>query len=78
MKFIKLTMVSFFLLFLVGCAVGNRYDYRQANISLPVTGNEILGAGVIDMRSYVLNKDKTPDFIGILLPFMAIFEPFVK
>ena len=65
MKTIKLVFVFALLLVVTGCAVGNIYDYRKANASLPLTGSGELGAGVVEMRSYVLDGDKTPNFIGL-------------
>ena len=65
MKTIKLVFVFALLLVVTGCAVGNSYDYRKANASLPLTGSGELGAGVVEMRSYVLDGDKTPNFIGL-------------
>jgi hypothetical protein len=52
-------------MFLVGCAVGNTYDYSRANIDLAVQGNSELGLAVIDERPYILSGDKKPDFIGL-------------
>jgi len=57
--------IIFLTTFLVGCAVGNTYDYSQANINLAVTGHSDLGLAVIDERPYVLSGDKKPDFIGL-------------
>ena len=65
MKTIKLVFVFALLLVVTGCAIGNSYDYRQANASLPLTGSGELGVGVVEMRSYVLDGDKTPNFIGL-------------
>ncbi len=65
MRTIKLVFVFALLIVVSGCAVGNKYDYRQAKAALPLTGSGELGAGVVEMRSYVLNGDKTPDFIGL-------------
>lgn len=54
-----------FLVFLVsGCAIGNKYDYQNAELSLPVGGSGELGLAVVDNRSYVRNGDKAPNFIG--------------
>jgi len=53
-------------LFAVSCAVGNKYDYRSATITLPVktADNRILILSVQDFRPYVLNGDKQPSFVG--------------
>jgi len=65
MKLLKLLGALTIVLTVTGCAVGNTYDYQAANISLPVKGDQSVGLGVIDNRSYVLNGDKEPDFIGL-------------
>ena len=65
MNIFKLLGMSFVILALSGCAVGNQYDYRSADVSLPVTGAGELGVGVVDNRSYVLSGDKDPNFIGV-------------
>ena len=57
--------IIFLASFLVGCAVGNTYDYSRANIDLAVQGDSELGLAVIDQRPYVLSGDKKPNFIGL-------------
>lgn len=63
----KILHVCFVLTVLAatGCAVGNKYDYQSTTLALPVSGSGELGYSVIDNRSYVLNGDKKPDFIGL-------------
>lgn len=65
MKSLRFVVVLSFLLMIAGCAVGNRYDYRESNISLPLNGSGDLSSGVIDMRSYVMSGEKSPEFIGL-------------
>ncbi len=65
MKILKLLGALMIVLAVTGCAVGNTYDYEAATVSLPVKGNESVGLGVIDNRSYVLSGDKKADFIGL-------------
>ncbi len=50
-----------------GCAVGNKYDYRASVITLPVKSDNRVTVvlSVQDMRPYVLNGDKGPDFVGL-------------
>jgi hypothetical protein len=50
---------------LVGCAIGNTYDYGHASVNLPVQGQSELGLAVIDQRPYVLSGDKKPNFVGL-------------
>jgi len=65
MRALKLFSSLAIVLFVTGCAVGNQYDYQSAQVSLPLVGNGDVGLGVIDNRSYVLNGDKAPNFIGL-------------
>lgn len=55
------------LFFLLGCAVGNQYDYASSPIVLPLksTDSETLILHVQDLRPYVLNGKKKPNFVGI-------------
>jgi hypothetical protein len=53
------------LLLLSACAVGNKYDYRIPTMPLPVEGSGEIGLLVTDERPYILNGDKTPDFVGL-------------
>jgi hypothetical protein len=64
MKSFRSIRLSLLALALTGCAVGNQYDYQDADVALPIAGTGDLGVGVIDNRAYVLNSDKDPDFIG--------------
>lgn len=50
-----------------GCAAGNKYDYRASIITLPVKSDDRVTVvlSVKDMRPYVLNGDKGPDFVGL-------------
>jgi hypothetical protein len=50
---------------MTGCAVGNQYDYRRADIALPVAGGGTVGMGVLENREYVLSGEKKPDFVGL-------------
>ena len=65
MKSLRLVAVSLALIVLAGCAVGNNYDYTTASIGLPLVGSGDVGVAVVDKRSYVLDGDKEPNFIGL-------------
>lgn len=52
-------------LLLAGCAVGNKYNYRTAEIALPLKGSGAIGLKVDDQRPYVLSGDKNPNFVGL-------------
>ena len=53
------------ILTLAGCAIGNRYDYSHSIAGLPITGGGKLAVDVVDARPYVLNHEKSPNFIGL-------------
>lgn len=65
MKLYKYSLAVVCLSILTGCAVGNKYDYQQADVSLPVKGTANVSLGVIDNRAYVLSGEKTANFIGL-------------
>ncbi|RTE65968.1 hypothetical protein EH243_09810 [Amphritea opalescens] len=65
MRLFKYSIALLCLSFLTGCAVGNQYDYQQADVSLPIKGTDKVSLGVIDNRSYVINGDKSANFIGL-------------
>ena len=52
-------------LLIAGCAAGNQYDYSGSDLALPITGSGDIGVAVLDVRPYVLNGDKKPDFVGL-------------
>lgn len=51
----------------IGCAMGNKYDYQSSNIALPVKPitNTTLILSVEDLRPYVLDGQKAPNFVGV-------------
>ena len=55
----------FLSLLMVGCAIGNTYDYDDSAVDLPVQGEGKLGLAVLDMRPYILSGDKDPSFVGL-------------
>lgn len=48
-----------------GCAMGNQYDYRMANLPMSVEGKSKIGVSVEDARPYVTNGSKPSNFIGL-------------
>lgn len=50
---------------LAGCAIGNSYNYRDADIAVRAEGSGPIGLTVIDRRPYVLSGDKSPAFVGL-------------
>lgn len=53
--------------FMVGCASGNRYNYRSQTVILPLKTSvqNALVLAVEDLRPYVLNGKKKADFVGV-------------
>lgn len=51
--------------FLSGCAVGNQYDYRLANLPMSVKATTNLGVAVDESRPYVVSGDKAGNFVGL-------------
>lgn len=58
-----LTLIVFFIL--NGCAVGNKHTYHDVILDIEGSGSETLAVSTIDLRVYVKNGDKTPDFVGL-------------
>lgn len=65
MKLYKISFIVIVLSILSGCAIGNKYDYQEADISLPVKGTSTVSLGVVDKRDYVLNGNKPANFTGL-------------
>lgn len=65
MRYFKFVYFALLVSFTTGCAIGNRYDYQQIDISLPVKGSGVVGLGVVENRGYVVSGNKGPDFIGL-------------
>jgi hypothetical protein len=58
----------FFLVFVIcmtGCAMGNKYDLAHSAPDISRTGKSEIAIGVHDIREYIANGDKSPDFIGL-------------
>lgn len=53
------------LLFLSGCAVGQKYNYNTSAYPLPLSGTGPLQVAVVDERPYVTDGDKDPNFVGL-------------
>ena len=48
-----------------GCAVGQKVNYGDAAMFSVNVSAKNIALGVQDRRPYVLNRDKTPDFVGL-------------
>ncbi|NDV25394.1 hypothetical protein [Desulfovibrio sp. JC010] len=53
------------LLTLTGCAVGNKYDLATAVPEVTHSSDQEVALGVQDVREYIVDGDKTQDFIGL-------------
>lgn len=62
---VKTTASVLVCLSLVGCAVGNRYDYAGSIGGLPISGTGTIALAVTDARPYVLSGEKKSDFVGL-------------
>lgn len=65
MSVFRFVCLMIFFTLATGCAVGNKYDYQQIDIALPIEGTGVLGLGVVESRDYIVSGDKEPDFIGL-------------
>jgi len=55
------------VLFLTGCAVGNKYSYESTRMAMPfdAENNKVFVLLVKDLRPYVLNGKKQANFVGL-------------
>jgi len=61
------TLLSVALLLLLGaCAFGNTIDYRSQPLELAAKTDKPVVVGVDDKRPYVVSKDNTPEFVGVI------------
>ena len=60
----RIVVLGFAILFLSGCVVGRKHDFREAKAVLDYHGQP-LALGVQDLRSYVVSGDKGEDFAGL-------------
>ena len=60
---IQLCLVSL----VVGCAAGNRYNYRAQSVQLPLktSAQSLIVLTVEDLRPYVVTGEKGADFVGL-------------
>lgn len=47
------------------CAIGNTYDYSKAKVDVAANTDRVVAIGVRDRRPYILDEDKSADFIGL-------------
>lgn len=53
-------------LMISACAFGNKIDYQSQAPNLDATTDKQVALGVQEQRPYVLDGDKTPQFVGLL------------
>lgn len=61
----RIILLAASALLVAGCAAGNQYDYSNFKTELRQAEAGTLAVAVVDQRSYVLNGDKNPDFVGL-------------
>jgi hypothetical protein len=67
-KLFALLLVSM----LGGCAIGNTIDYQSQHPTLTARGDKPVVVAVDDKRAYVVAKDKTPEWVGLVRSGMGI------
>lgn len=50
---------------LSGCAAGNKYQYDREDVDVSVNADSSVAVATLDLRPYVVDNDKTPDFVGL-------------
>lgn len=58
-------IISFVLMSISGCAVGNKYDLANSVPDISQAGTADVALGVHDVREYIRDNDKDSDFIGL-------------
>lgn len=61
----RATVTVAMILIMSGCAVGNKYSYRDVVATVPATGGKRVAIATHDQRSYIVSGDKSPTFVGI-------------
>lgn len=62
---IRLFFVSLSLATFLGCAIGNKQDYRKEVPALASKGSQSVAVGVQDLRPEVLSKSVDEDYVGM-------------
>ena len=53
------------VVFLAGCAFGNKHAYHNIDANIAAAGTTKIAVATHDQRNYVKNGDKQPDFVGL-------------
>lgn len=54
-----------FVVFLSGCAIGNRYAYHSVVVEPNSSGRSRVSVATHDQRAYVVSGNKDPQFVGL-------------
>jgi hypothetical protein len=65
MKKTNVIWLIILIVFLAGCAVGNKHAYHNVNADIAVAGTTKVAVATHDQRNYVKTGDKQPDFVGL-------------
>ncbi len=66
-QFARLLQACAVVLILGGCAVGQRYSYRDAPVPMSrVSTTGTVAIAVQDRRPYIVNRDKAESFVGLM------------
>jgi hypothetical protein len=63
---LKVAFSMLMALMISACAFGNKIDYQSQPPNLDATTDKQVALGVQEQRPYVLDGDKTPQFVGLL------------
>ncbi len=64
-KIIKYILATMFLFSISACAIGNKYAMHSAHPNLHSKAEGEVGVAALDKRSFIVNSDKEPNFIGL-------------
>ena len=53
------------IVFLAGCAVGNKHAYHNVDANIAAAGTSKVAVATHDQRNYVKNRNKQPNFVGL-------------
>jgi hypothetical protein len=62
---LRFALCLFIAIFVSGCAIGNTTNFDIDGTNTTVQTDKTVAVGTLDIRSYIVSKDKTPDFVGL-------------
>lgn len=60
-----IVMLSFTVMLIFGCAVGNKHAYEGVAVDMNATGSSPVAIATHDQRPYVISGDKQANFVGL-------------